>query len=131
MSTKSKTQKKGPAKKKKTARSRAKILPILTPVCALCGDSAHQGDSEESLESLAALNPEAAVFFDRDLADLADVAGLCGPRFRQSAVGLCANYGSPAGRRYVVYRWDTDDQHWVQYVDAARGVDARTRNLVP
>ena len=70
----------------------------------MCGNP-HVGDSEESFASLAALDPEAAVFYDRDIVGVANVDGLCGPRFRKNSAGLYAHYGSPSGARYVVYEW--------------------------
>jgi hypothetical protein len=91
-------------------------------LCPLCQEPAHQGDSEETFDSLVALNPEAAVFFDRDLAEAATVTGLCGPRFRQNSAGLYAHYGSPRGARYVVYQWQPEPQLWKICVDTAETV---------
>jgi len=91
-------------------------------LCVMCGAPAHVGHSEESFVSLAALDPEAAVFYDRDLATLADVAGLCGPRFRQTpGQGLFAHYGSPQGERYVVYHWETEAKRWRDFGEKYQG----------
>ena len=73
-------------------------------LCEACGWY-HQGDSQETLDSLVKLSEEAAVLFDRDVAAERKVAELCGPRFRQSGFNIDAHYGHPRGQRYVVYRW--------------------------
>jgi hypothetical protein len=72
----------------------------------------HEGDSEESFESLAVLDPEAAVYYDRDVVGLANINALCGPRFRNNGHGLYAHYGSPGGASYVVYQWRLDEKCW-------------------
>ncbi len=79
----------------------------------------HEGDSEESFESLAVLDPEAAVYYDRDVVGVANIRGLCGPRFRQNGFGLYAHYGSPGGRCYVVYQWKLEALRWELIIDAA------------
>lgn len=76
------------------------------------------GDSEETLAALAALDPEAAVFYDRDLAEALDLRDLCGPRFRSNGAGLHAHYGNPAGARYVVYKWKVEPQLWEKILDS-------------
>lgn len=127
-----KASKKAPKKtasKKKTIRKKtARKTPKKTfnvkkiSLCLMCGAPAHVGDSEESFVSLAALDPEAAVFYDRDLATSDAVVGLCGPRFRQTrGQGLFAHYGSPQGARYVVYHWDPESKSWKSFGEMRQG----------
>lgn len=84
--------------------------------CHNCGGE-HTGDSEESL---MALDPEAAVFYDRDVADTNLIAGLCGPRFRMSGRRLHAHYGTPA-RTYKVFEWSDTKKSWTMIIDAEGG----------
>jgi transcription elongation factor Elf1 len=98
------------------------------PTCPLCGEPAHQGDSEESLVSLAVLDEEAAVYYDHQVANHAATAGLCGPRFRATLVlGLLAHYGSPRGQHYVVFRWVREPKSWTLYLDS----HLADRNIIP
>ena len=85
--------------------------------CETCGWY-HQGDSQETLDSLVKLSEEAAVLFDRDVATERKVAELCGPRFRQSGFSIDAHYGHPRGQRYVVHRWTPADERWRLVVDS-------------
>jgi len=96
--------------------ARTKTVP--SQACPFCRGPVHQGDSEESFASLASLDPEAAVFYDRDLADVNIIGGLCGPRFRQNSIGLHAHYGNPAGAGYVVYKWQADQKLWKKIIDS-------------
>ena len=77
----------------------------------------HEGDSEESFDSLAVLDPEAVVYYDRDVVGSTNVNGLCGPRFRQNGVGLYAHYGSPGGASYVVYQWKLYEKCWETIIE--------------
>src|SRR5436190_2004284 len=106
-------------RRKKHAVAKLPVSKPQLPTCPLCGEPAHQGDSEESLAALAALNEEAAVYYDRDLATNDDVEGLCGPRFRKNSSGLYAHYGSAGGCRYVVYTWLTGEKRWNRVLDNA------------
>lgn len=107
-----------PALEQAPALEKAPVLKhVSARTCPLCHESAHLGDSEESFTTLAALNPEAAVFYDRDLAESADASGLCGPRFRQNSGGLHAHYGNPAGARYIVYKWQAEPKLWEKILD--------------
>jgi hypothetical protein len=74
----------------------------------------HEGNSEEPL---AALEPDAVVFFDRDVAEPGIVADLCGPRFRITNSQLLAHFGSPAGKRYVVFCFNKEAKGWKLLVD--------------
>lgn len=78
----------------------------------------HEGASEETFASLAVLDPEAAVYYDRDVVGAANIDGLCGPRFRDNGFGLYAHYGSPGGRLYVVYQWRPDDKRWKLIIES-------------
>ena len=97
--------------------------PVIT-ICSMCGES-HVGDSEESLASLAVLDPEAAVYYGRDVVGAINVVGRCGPRFRQNSSGLFAHYGAPAGRFYVVYQWKLDEKRWEAIIDVQLDRDRR------
>lgn len=79
------------------------------PICPSCLGPAHVGDSEEPLIKL---DPEAAVFYDRDVAETERVIGLCGPRFRLSGGRLHAHYGRPFGARYTVFAWSPVKKSW-------------------
>ena len=84
--------------------------------CSFCG-GVHEG--VPALEkSLAELDPDAAVFFDRDVVEPGLVcANLCGPRFRLTNRTLLAHFGSPAGACYVVFRFDAMDKKWTVIID--------------
>ena len=122
-SKKSKKALNKPSKKTSTETSKKRSSTTKKSICLMCGVSpAHVGDSEESFISLATLDPEAAVFYDRDLATSADVAGLCGPRFRKTlGQGLFAHYGAPQGARYVVYHWKPESKHWTLFGEMSQG----------
>jgi hypothetical protein len=123
MATKRKKRSRKVSAKSTASRPLAKPR-VVSSNCIYCG-ALHQGDSEESL---ATLDPEAAVYFDRDLADQQHVIGLCGPRFRiSSLIGLHAHYGSAAsGRdRYVVFHWDAEALRWDQVIPPLRTDVAR------
>lgn len=107
-------------RKKKHKTARPPVPRPQGPTCSLCGEPAHQGDSEETLAALAVLDEEAAVYYDEQLATHAAVADLCGPRFRQNNAGLFAHYGSPHGERYVVFQWDRESKSWRSYLESHR-----------
>jgi hypothetical protein len=95
----------------------------------------HEGDSEESFASLEILDPEAVVYYDRDVVGASNVNGLCGPRFRQNGFGLYAHYGSPGGESYVVYQWKLDAKRWELIIevlpDREESVAAEAAEAVP
>lgn len=92
-----------------------------TPVCTHCGRK-HQGTAEEGLTSI---DPEAAVYFDRDVANDPQIVDLCGPRFRDSSIiGLHAHYGFP-NLRYVVYRWHRHEKLWMREIPTFTKAEAR------
>ena len=94
--------------------------------CSFCG-GVHEG--VPALEkSLAELDPDAAVFFDRDVVEPGLVANLCGPRFRLTNRTLLAHFGSPAGACYVVFRFDAMYKKWTVMIDT--GAKNRRRVLV-
>ena len=83
--------------------------------CSFCG-GVHEG--VPALEkSLAELDPDAAVFFDRDVVEPGLVANLCGPRFRLTNRTLLAHFGSPASERYVVFNFAPNAKRWVAMID--------------
>lgn len=82
--------------------------------CPHCHGPMHEGDSEEPL---AALEPDAVVFFDRDVVEPGIVADLCGPRFRITNRQLLAHFGSPAGTRYVVFTFNKEAKSWKSIID--------------
>lgn len=118
-------QKRKPKLKSQTITKRPKRAVPETPLppprrtsrvtCPSCHGPAHEGTSEESL---IALNPEAAVFYDRDVADTDLVAGLCGPRFRLSGGRLHAHYGWP-GSIYKAFEWSPTTQSWALIIDTS------------
>lgn len=112
------TKRKKPTKVLKSEHTREPREPTAPPrrTCSMCHEP-HEGDSEESFDSLAVLDPEAVVYYDRDVVGLANVDGLCGPRFRQNVSGLYAHYVSPGGARYVVYQWKLDDKRWEMIIE--------------
>lgn len=110
---KSQKSKKPSTKARKLSKKRPKAAVALCPICHC---PAHVGDSEEALSTL---DPEAAVFYDRDVAEVDCVRGLCGPRFRLNTSGLHAHYGSPAGKRYVVFFWEPTVSLWKLIIDTA------------
>lgn len=122
--TKKPKQTKKPRKsqtKQPAAPASVVVAPTATPPfesrpstrCRNCGAHSHEGNSEESLVDL---DPEAAVFYDRDVADTDLVVGLCGPRFRISGGRLHAHYGWPGGI-YKVFEWGHGKQSWGLIVD--------------
>lgn len=130
MSRKTKKPKGTTTKKPKRKKRRMPPLLPLPPlprqptapprnICALCQEP-HEGNSEESFTSLAVLDPEAAVFYDRDVVSASNVTGLCGPRFRNNGFGLYAHYGSPGGPSYVVYQWNPGDNGWRLIIESVR-----------
>jgi hypothetical protein len=91
------------------------------PVCSACGRP-HQASIEADI---ATIDPEAAVYFDRDVAADPSLVDLCGPRFRPSyIIGLHAHYGYP-GQRYVVYRWDAGRKLWIRKIPELTKQEAR------
>lgn len=87
------------------------------------------GNQEETLTSL---DPDALVFYDRDVGPESRVAGLCGPRFRPVDEsfpdrGLRAHFGFPyAGKDgYAVYRWVPRHSRWFREIPEVPKAEAR------
>ena len=106
---------------------RRESQPTPSPRCPHCGELAHEGYTFVSgvrvatpQELIASIDPEACVYFDRDVCLPGAVADLCGPRLRTTAgQGLLAHFGSPAGDRYVVFNWRPKDARWKCVIDTA------------
>lgn len=101
---------------------------VLPPPCVHCG-RIHHGNQEESI---VAIDPVAAVYYDRDVAPLARVAGLCGPRFRpvdpnNPARGLRAHFGFPYDGKngYAIYQWEASHLLWLREIPAMPISEAR------
>lgn len=99
----------------------------LPPPCEHCG-CIHQGNKEETLATLA---KDVLVFYDRDVAAEARVAGLCGPRFRpvdsSADLGIRAHFGFPYAAKggYAVYRYEARHARWFREIPAVPLLEAR------
>jgi hypothetical protein len=99
--------------------------------CPHCPEGSHEGDPAFE-KTLAELDSDAMVFFDRDIGETGIAVDLCGPRFRLTNGHLFAHFGSPRrlydrqGSHYVVFCFDPAVKCWKLVTDTRVAEQARS-----